>query len=193
MTHATQRIINVKRGEQSSNSEDYDLGASRSWATKWFRTIVGSFLSVLLAACQVSMLNFHDSTAREHDWEDAIRDKLLQHPEVKKIVEHHHSAYGARPRRPCPLIFCIGNVLAYGDMSSEAKTPSGKTFINSPNVTLEEVETIWRAFSHIVRDSGFTGRIVLDAWINGKKVRRISPPEKIKSSNRVAVLATTKR
>ncbi len=121
------------------------------------------------------MLNFHDSTAGEHDWEDAIRDRLLQHPEVKKIVDHHHSAYGARPRRPCPLIFRMANVLAYGDMGSEAKTPAGKIYRNSPNVTVEEVETIWRAFSSIVRDSGFTGKIVLDAWIDGERVRRVSP------------------
>lgn len=121
---------------------------------------------------------FHQTTASEHDWNANVREKLRQHPEIKAIQQHHHFAYGETDtHHPLPFVYSISNVLAYGDMGVEVKSATGKTILHTPNITMQEIDVFWRVFTSTVRDTGFSGRIVMDTWIDGKKVRRSSPKE----------------
>ena len=100
------------------------------------------------------------------------------------IQRRHEKIFGEPPNSPRPFIYRIGDKVVYCDVSQEVKNRRGETIHSTPNITDHEIEGIWRIFQRVVRDSGYSGKVVFDVWIDGWRYRLVEdrPGSRIKSS-----------
>jgi hypothetical protein len=138
----------------------------------------------LLSGCGLTETNFHDTTAQEHDWQSAIWHRMRREPVMVAIQRRHEKIFGEPPNSPRPFIYRIGDKVVYCDVSREVKNRRGETIHSTPNITNHEIEGIWRIFQRVVRDSGYSGKVVFDVWIDGRRYRLVEerPGSRIKSS-----------
>jgi hypothetical protein len=133
---------------------------------KRFARFVLPLLAMTLTGCSVIR---HES-AKEHDFACSIMDRVDDNPKVASIQRRHRKHFNEDDKEPSLwVVYDAPTQKVVGLLYREVDMGNGKYKFGTPNITNQEIETIWNVFTSEVSQTGFKGKISMVVYPDGKR------------------------